>query len=54
MTDIDSISPGDELPAGTDVLCCGDSMDSAGTTWTCGCCATVIETRNGLISDIRD
>lgn len=53
MLDIDSIGPGDELPADTPVLCCGDVMDSTGATWTCGCCNTVIETRNGLVFDIR-
>lgn len=53
MLDIDTISAGDELPAETAVLCCGDVMDSTGATWTCGCCNAVIETSNGLISDIR-
>lgn len=53
MVDTDTVSPGDELPAGTPVLCCGDVMDSTGATWTCGCCGTVIETRGGLVSDIR-
>lgn len=54
MPDIDSISPGDELPAGTPVLCCGGVMDTADTTWTCGCCHAVIKTSGGLIYDIRD
>lgn len=54
MPDIDTISPGDELPAGTHVLCCGDVMDTVGTKWTCGCCDTVIEARDGLVFAIRD
>ena len=54
MPDIDSLSPGDELPAGTPVLCCGDAMDTTDTLWTCPRCTTVIETRGGLIFDIRD
>ncbi|GAA3384463.1 hypothetical protein [Streptomyces racemochromogenes] len=54
MPDIDDISPGDELPAGTHVLCCGDAMDIGDDTWTCGSCNTVIETRHGLVFTIRD
>lgn len=57
MPDIDSISPGDELPANTPVLCCGVVMDAAGNRWTCASfnvsCNASIETRNGLVFDIR-
>jgi len=58
VLDIDSLSPGDELPADTPVLCCGVVMDAACGWWTCASsshtCNGSIETRNGLIFDIRD
>lgn len=58
MPDIDDISPGDELPADTTVRCCGVVMDAARSLWTCASsnasCNASIETRNGLIFDIRD
>ncbi|MFF5445459.1 hypothetical protein [Streptomyces sp. NPDC012888] len=54
MPDTDTLRPGDELDEGTPVICCGDVMDTVGTTWTCPVCATTIQTRDGLIFDIRD
>ena len=58
MLDIDDVSPGDELPDDTDVRCCGVVMDAARGLWTCASsnasCSTTIQTRGGLIFDIRD
>ncbi|MFE2850597.1 hypothetical protein ACFXJO_05615 [Streptomyces lavendulae] len=54
MIDIDDVSPGDELPDDTDVLCCGQVMDATGITWSCPACRTAIETRSGLVFAIRD
>lgn len=57
MNDIDDISPGDELPEGVTVLCCGVEMDAARSLWTCASsnasCNGSIETRNGLVFNIR-
>lgn len=54
MLDIDDLSPGDELPAGTSVTCCGGVMEAVGSTWTCHRCPAAITTHGGLIFDIRD
>ncbi|MFD8142475.1 hypothetical protein [Streptomyces sp. NPDC059708] len=54
MIDIDDTSPGDELPDGASVLCCGGVMDTAGSTWACHRCGAAIQAKGGLIFDIRD
>jgi hypothetical protein len=54
MVDIDDISPGDELPDGTSVTCCGSPMDTAGSIWTCRRCRAGIEATSGLIFHIHD
>ncbi|MFD5419465.1 hypothetical protein ACFWJT_15750 [Streptomyces sp. NPDC127069] len=54
MLDIDYISPGDELPDGASVACCGGVMDTAGSTWSCDSCEARIEARAGLVFHISD
>jgi len=58
VIDIDTISPGDELPDDTDILCCGVVMDAARGWWTCASsnatCNGNILTRDGLVFVVRD